>query len=456
MLTTSVVSGRRSVVSRRRRTMDAGQRTDLLCPAPCAPRPGFTLVELLVVITIIGILASLSSVFIFKGLSAAKQGRTAAEVTNLASAMEEFRRQYGDYPPSYLDQTDITARALMVRFLAKAFPRCNPNVEVWYIPWCNTVQQTTYYPYLQTDGTHVGLWDPATGANITIPTADYVPLKPAQALVFWLTSISKDPVHPLSAATTDRVSFFDFDNSRITRLNATASSTNSISGSGWTVVPVTGSTPTWSQGPTPASAGSCPKNNPGSYLPKDGNQQGYVYFEARCYLFHALFLNVSGAYPPAPTATTPAPLNNPPIPYLSRSTPWDTNSNGVLDAGPTGTAVTYDVTTDNSFNILGAANGSQSFTTFQSLGVNPKSFQIIAAGLDNDFGAANTSTVTGVGAPPVSVSYNPNPGIYSNTQSYNIYYKSYPDGQGYDNITNADDDNITNFSEGPLGNAKTQ
>ena len=187
-------------------------------------------------------------------------------------------------------------------------------------------------------------------------------------------------------------------------------------------------------------------------MPRDGNQQGYVYFEARCYLFHALFLGAG--YPPA---SPPPPLGNPPVPYLSRSTPWDTNSNGALDAGLPTSTVSYDIPTATNFVLIPA-----SFTAFQNLCVNPKSFQIISAGLDNDFGIANTTTpqgntggtAPGVAAPAPSVSYNP--GTLTVPQTYYIYYKSYPDGQGYDTITNADDDNITNFSEGPLGSVKSQ
>jgi type II secretory pathway pseudopilin PulG len=392
---------------------------------------------LLVVITIIGMLAAISATYLLKGWNAAKQSRTAAEVTNLAGAMEEFRRAYGDYPPSYLDHTDATALALMKRFLAKAFPRCNPNVEVWYIPWCDA--SNSYYPYKDSFGA-IKFWDPT---GVTASNAQ--PMTPAQALVFWLTSISKDPAHPLSAQTADRVSYFDFDNSRITRLNRTASATNSISGSAWTVV-TAGSPPSWVEGPTAASPGSYPKYNPGTYAPRDGNQQGYVYFEARCYLLHALFL------------ASKFPTTNPPsdVPYLARSAPWNTDGQVNLTAG-SGFPPAYDVPIDTVTGILGTANGSnQSFTAFQKLCVNPKSFQIIAAGLDNDFGTVNTAYTPGgapgTPAPGVPVTYNP--GSLSSPQSYIIYYKSYPDGQGYDTNTNADDDNITNFSEGPLGNRK--
>src|SRR5262249_36250192 len=151
--------------------------------------PAFTLVELLVVITIIGLLAGLSSVAMFRGLTAAKQARTAAEVTNLAGAIEQFKAKFGDYPPSYLDHRDLNARAFMKRFLATAFPRWNRDAEVWYIPWSDGAN--SYCPYIDLSG-NLAVWDPLgaapSGAN---------PMTPAQALVFWLTSISKDPAHPL-------------------------------------------------------------------------------------------------------------------------------------------------------------------------------------------------------------------------------------------------------------------
>lgn len=128
---------------------------------------------------------------------------------------------------------------------------------------------------------------------------------------------------------------------------------------------------------------------------------------------------------------------------------------------PVGSPRAFDISTDTSqliSNSIPNSLASSSFVDFQRLCVNPKSFQIISAGLDNDFGTVNTAatrgTSPGVLAPGVSVQYNP--GSFPSPVPYFIFYKSYPDGQGYDTISNADDDNITNFSEGPLGNQKAQ
>ncbi len=60
---------------------------------------GFTLVEMLVVITIIGILASLATVAAYKALEAAKRARITAELANLDGAVKAYKEKFGDYPP---------------------------------------------------------------------------------------------------------------------------------------------------------------------------------------------------------------------------------------------------------------------------------------------------------------------------------------------------------------------
>jgi prepilin-type N-terminal cleavage/methylation domain-containing protein len=79
-------------------------------------RQGFTLVELLIVIAILGILVGLLS----WGVNAARisilKRAQAAEMASISSAVEAYRTKYGDYPP------DGTLWPVMEAHLRKAFP----------------------------------------------------------------------------------------------------------------------------------------------------------------------------------------------------------------------------------------------------------------------------------------------------------------------------------------------
>jgi prepilin-type N-terminal cleavage/methylation domain-containing protein len=124
-------------------------------------RQGFTLVELLVVMVIIGILAAILVVGVMAAMRAARRARINTEIMGLAAAVETYRAQYDEYPPS--DSAELQ------QHIDRLFPR---NED-------------------------------------TVPGS----LDQAKILVFCLSGYSADPRHPLTG--TGATSFFDFDKKRV-------------------------------------------------------------------------------------------------------------------------------------------------------------------------------------------------------------------------------------------------
>ena len=69
-----------------------------------APR-AFSLVELLVVISIIGLLAGLISLGVSRGMDAGKKAKAKGDLTAIVSAVKAYRQEYGKWPvaPSKMD-----------------------------------------------------------------------------------------------------------------------------------------------------------------------------------------------------------------------------------------------------------------------------------------------------------------------------------------------------------------
>ncbi|QDV35903.1 type II secretion system protein [Tautonia plasticadhaerens] len=65
-------------------------------------RTGFTLVELLVVITILGVLVALLVPAITGAVRRARQSQAEAQINTLAGALASFKAKYGEFPPSRL------------------------------------------------------------------------------------------------------------------------------------------------------------------------------------------------------------------------------------------------------------------------------------------------------------------------------------------------------------------
>jgi prepilin-type N-terminal cleavage/methylation domain-containing protein len=146
--------------------------------SPTRARRGFTLVELLVVITIIIILMGLLTPVIMIALGNAKEAAIIAEISTLDSAFKAYKEKHGSYPPSdftnigtvsisggtytYAPPASLTPQYIaLANHIQSAFPRCNVATEI--------------------------------GAIVAAGVAG-----PDQAVPFWLSGFCTDVEHPIS------------------------------------------------------------------------------------------------------------------------------------------------------------------------------------------------------------------------------------------------------------------
>ncbi|MCC6493965.1 MAG: prepilin-type N-terminal cleavage/methylation domain-containing protein [Pirellulales bacterium] len=151
--------------------------------APAAGRQGFTLTELLIVIAIIAVLASLITAAAVRAMYAARRSRIEMEIKQMAGALQQFHTDYGAYPPNGMNpqplpQNNLTpgsAAALVQadfqRMFKKAFPRHQEPPQL----------------ILALCGQNL-----SSGANLV--NGMYAD----EALYFWLGGFSSDPQFPIS------------------------------------------------------------------------------------------------------------------------------------------------------------------------------------------------------------------------------------------------------------------
>src|SRR6478735_2857624 len=150
---------------------------------------GFTLVEMLVVITIIGILAALLLPAVNRAIISARNASIAIEVNQLATAIESYKQDKGDYPPNFGDSQ------VVIRHIRKCYPKADPTYISTFVTRACTRGQT---PDLFIDE--------------------------GESLVFWLSGTDTDPRYPFltyynpNSLSPSPKKYYDFDESRLTPL----------------------------------------------------------------------------------------------------------------------------------------------------------------------------------------------------------------------------------------------
>ncbi len=153
-------------------------------------RRAFTLVEMLVVVVIIGILAGLITGAAIMARNAARVSIMRTEVSQLEMALQQYKTQYGEYPPDFaftdpsvVDPLRIAARQRVLQHIRKRWPRV-------VIPG-NTVDQQwgNFVAALNAAYDSQGNNNDADDAIVFNPAT----FTPASALLFWLGGLPEDP-----------------------------------------------------------------------------------------------------------------------------------------------------------------------------------------------------------------------------------------------------------------------
>jgi prepilin-type N-terminal cleavage/methylation domain-containing protein len=339
----------------------------ILHPSSFIPR-AFTLIEMLTVIVIIGILATLITAAAIRARTAAKNFAVRKEISDLQQALEAYKLKYLEYPPDFatfeplmMDASLINIRRQAVlRHLRNGFPRYVENLD----------SRTIAAGRAPSDGERWNLFK----VDLAVYGLNPDNFDHASALVFWLGGLPEQPpaagqkwipagfhadkANPFKAGLPRTEPFFTFTADRL----------------------VPGALP----------------NSGFAYTPPSIEQAPYVYFRARpdgkserfeygATNLKTLFVWYAYLAPSGETC----------FPYLN---------------GYTG-----DPSDPNIANILRNPLTDRPWSDRQK-------FQIIAAGMDNQFGSGTAwrDLVTGLG------------------------------------ITNADFDNITSFADGKLEDAMKQ
>ena len=127
---------------------------------------GFTLVELLIVVAIIGILAAVAVVNLLNAVDKSKQKRTMADLRTIATAVEAYSTDNATYPLGVANWPALKA------IINPHFMKSPPDSDAWSHPW--DVSSTGGYDYTVASVGKDGAVDSRPGGATTLFDCDIV------------------------------------------------------------------------------------------------------------------------------------------------------------------------------------------------------------------------------------------------------------------------------------------
>jgi len=171
------------------------------------PLRGFTLVELLVVITIIGVLAGFVLVAVQRVVPQVQDNAVKIELRNIEQSIQLYKENHGSYFPDLNAIATTPSRAdAMNRHLKRLFNRRNPTTDV-FDPTTATGQD-----HIRTIADESNLINKAHAT--TTGAYSFDTLDPSEVWVLFLMGFSPDVERPITGPGT-RQALYEFDEKRL-------------------------------------------------------------------------------------------------------------------------------------------------------------------------------------------------------------------------------------------------